>query len=794
MRSTPPSDRLSGLRVGARVLREMLRSRSPALRERRGAPPTPGPLPAPVEGPLEVARALRLRESEVTVRAVPVSGYWVWFLRDPVTSQPLPAPEPEQVAGDRVRVRLAATSADANHVELRLPLVPGERIVGFGERFNGVDQRGWKLETWTEEGAFGTGEQLSPLLTRLGVGCNPYPKGPGFSYKPVPWFFSSRGYGVYLETFAPAFFDVGATDPNELRCEVMAREVTVWVVYGPGPRRLVEHLADLTDGRPSGLPDWALAPWLDAVGGEARVRHVARTAREHGVPSSAIWTEDWQGMEPRPFGDSKWSYDSIFPVLRKPCNESYPDMPGLIDDLHGDGFKFLSYYYPYVNEVDEDYGFAESKGYFLKDPKTGQTKRIKLFLDWAGQVDLENPEARAWYKEELRKGLRMGFDGWMADFGEYTPVDVVTHAGEDGIAHHNRYPLLWAQLNREVFEEERPDGDFVFFSRSGSPGQQRYTPVFWTGDSDTTFERWDGMASNPRGLITAGLSGFPVWTVDVGGYMCVYTRARDAEVLARWTELGAFLAVMRTHHGTHLRRNVQFDHSPETLAHFATYARFHTALFPLRKTLLGEAEAHGWPVARPLLLEHPDDPLAWTTEDQWLLGPLLVAPVTDRGAGGRDVYLPAGVDWIDLWTGRRCEGGTTVHAEAPVGRIPLYLRSDGVLPTFDTRVDTLVRRAQVSNPHVTTLDDAEGSLTLFVGPDFRGPFALYDGTVIEHAAQGDGPARGGGGEDHALLPPDIVKAWPVVGQMEGADATLPFGDGALRVRGPHPRRITVRAT
>jgi sulfoquinovosidase len=721
-----------------------------------------------------------------------VGGYWVRFLRDARAGDALGLPSPEVVAPGRLRLRLSASSIDANHLELTLPLAPGERIVGFGERFNGVDQRGWHLETWTEEGAFGLGEEVSPLLTRLGVAFNPYPKGPAFSYKPVPWFFSSRGYGVYIQTFAPCFFDVGASERDTLRFEIMAREAEMYVVYGPEPRQLVEHLVDLTNGRPRGLPDWALAPWLDAVGGEPRLRKVMQAARDNDIPCAPIWSEDWGGMRPRPFGDSKWSYDSIFPVLRKPCTESYPDLEGLIDDLHADGFKFLTYYYPYVNEVDEDYDFAHSRGYFLKSPETGDTRRIRLFLDWAAQVDLTNPEARAWYKEELRRGLRLGFDGWMADFGEYTPVDVVTHEGEDGVAHHNRYPLLWAELNREVFEEERPDGDFVFFSRSGSPGQQRFTPVFWTGDSDTTFERWDGMASNPRGLITAGLSGFPVWTVDVGGYMSIATRARDPEVLARWTELGAFLAVMRTHHGTHLRRNVQFDHSPETLAHFATYARFHTALFPLRKALLNEAEAHGWPVARPLLFEYPADPMAWVTEDEWLLGPLLVAPVVERRARGRRVYLPTGVSWIDLWTGNRHAGGSHVEASAPVGRIPLYLRADGVLPTFDVRVHTLVRRAQVSNPRVLTLDDAEASLALFVGPEFDGSVTLYDGTVVEREAAGaEAPAEGAAPE-HGLLPPELVAAWRTAGRAEGDDVRVPFGSGALRVTSPSKRRITVR--
>ncbi|MFW6051507.1 MAG: TIM-barrel domain-containing protein [Myxococcota bacterium] len=739
-----------------------------------------------------VAASLTFQEQVVEVRTPQVMGFWTWFLRQLRRQRPL-TPVEVTTEEDRVRAVLRASSAEANHLAFELPLAPGERITGFGERFHALDQRGWKLECWTEEGAVGLGERLSPLLTRLGVPWNPWPKGPAFSYKPVPWFLSSRGYGVLLRTAAPVFFDVGASRADLLRCEAMTRELEVIVLYGPDPKRLVQRMVELTDGHPRGLPDWALAPWLDALGGQERVRQVADTVRTHRIPCSAIWAEDWQGMEPRPFGDTRWSYDSIFPVLRKPCRDSYPDIEGLIGELHDGGFKFLAYYYPYVNTVDDDFAMADERGYLLHDPD-GRTKRIKMFMDWCGQVDLTNPEARAWYKEEMRRGLKLGFDGWMADFGEYTPVDVVTHDGEDGLAHHNRYPLLWAELNRELFEEERPDGDFVFFSRSGAVGQQRYTPVFWTGDSNTDFERWDGLPSNLRGLLTAGLSGMSVWTVDVGGYMCITTRGRDRETLARWTELGAFLAVMRTHHGTHVRRCVQFDHDEGTLAHFATYARFHTALFPLRKTLLEEAKRTGLPPARPLLLEHPQDAQAWSVEDQFLLGPhLLVAPVVERGAERRRVYLPAGHAWVDVWTGERRQGAQWVEAAAPVGRVPLYLRSDGILPTFDAPVDTLVRRDRVRSRSLVTLDDAERSLAWLVGPDFRGPFELYDGTVVERvdAAPGSGAADGDG--QHALLPGELLAAWPHRASAEGRKVVLSAGAAGLVVRSPHPRRITAYA-
>ncbi len=774
----------------AQALGESVSSPSPAYHRLRGEPPAPTPLPRRVAGAHEVAASMRFRELEVEVRTRPIMGMWTWFLRQTQGARELAPPHIEPCEGG-VRLRVTARGPAANHVAFDLPLAPGERIVGFGERCNAVDQRGWRLETWAEEGAIGLGETLSPRLTQLGVPWNPFPKGPAVSYKPVPWFLSSRGYGVWVRTLAPGFFDVGASDPDTLRAEILTRELEIIVIYGPEPAQLIARFAQLTDGLPRGLPDWALGPWLDAIGGQERVREVARLARAHDIPCSVLWAEDWQGMERKPFGDSKWSYDAIFPVLRHPCRKSYPELERVIGELHEDGIKFLAYYYPYVSVADDDFAMADAAGYFLRDA-AGQTRRFPMFMDECAQVDLTNPAARAWYKEELRRGARLGFDGWMADFGEYTPVDIVAHDGEDGLLHHNRVPLLWAELNRELLDEERPDGDYVFFSRSGAAGQQRDTPIFWGGDSNTDFERWDGLPGNLRALLSAGLSGFPLWTLDVGGYTCVVTRGRDAETLARWTELGALLLVMRTHHGTHERRCVQFDEDAATLAHFASYARLHAALYPLRRALVDEAVATGLPVARPLLVEHPDDAVAWAIEDQFLLGAdLLVAPVLERGARERSVYLPAGRDWIDLWTGVRRAGGQRLDVVAPLGRIPLFLAADGMLPTFDTRIDTFVRRAAGVRAGLRTLDDAEGSLALFVGPDFREPLRLYDGTVVTRA-EGGAPAgapdpRGLLAEPHALLPAAMMASWRACAAGEGTELRL----GDLMVRSPRSRRVRV---
>lgn len=783
----------AGLAFARRALGESVRSPSPAL-GRSGEPAPARALPPRVHGVDEVVAALAWEALRVDVRTRTLVGPWTWWLRVPRGAAPI---EPVAVAaipgGVRITVDVGATGAD--HVAFTAPLADGERIVGLGERTCGVDLRGWYLEHWAEEGAIGLGETWSPLLTAMGVPWNPLPKGPAVSYKPVPWLLSSRGYAIFVDTTAAAFFDVGARTPDELRVEVMATRVDVVVLAAPTPRALLGRLIELTDGKPRGLPDWALAPWLDALGGQARVEEVARTARAARIPCGAIWAEDWQGLERKPFGDSRWSYDAIFPVKRTPCRDRYPAIEAMIDGLHAGGIKFLTYYYPYVSVEDPDFAAGVERGYFLRDA-AGHTCEIPLFMDKGAQVDLTNPAARAWYQDELRRGLALGVDGWMADFGEYTPVDAVASDGEPGVRHHNRYPRLWAGLNRELLDEARPAGDAVFFSRSGGPGQQRDTPLFWSGDSSTDFERWDGLPGNVRALLSAGLSGFSVWTVDAGGYTCLFTRGRDAETLARWTELAAFLIVLRTHHGTHVRRCAQFDQDDRTLAHFATYARLHAAIFPLRRALLDEAVATGMPIARPLLLDYPEDPEAWAVEDQFLLGPeLVVAPVLERGARGRDVYLPAGRAWIDVWTGARHDGGRRVPMDGPVGRIPLALAADGVLPTFDAVVDTFVRRADVRNPDVATLDDAERHLAVLVGPAFRGRRRLYDGTWVVHepGEPGDAGPVAARRRPHPLLPPALMAAWACVGAGDGAVVRVPWYGGALRIESPRPRSVRVFA-
>ena len=717
---------------------------------------------------------LKASAVDVDLKHSSILNTWVRFKRTFGAERSLHIPPLEFVSDGVYRVKLRNKNHPHRHLTLRLPAATRECFVGFGERFGGVNQRGKILEVWTEEGAIGFGEWLSKVLTVLQAKFNPFPKGPTTAYKPMPWFVSSRGYGVYLDTTYPVFFDVAATDSEVLRADIATNEVDVYLFTGATPKAIVERFVHHL-GKPKPLPPWVVGPWNDAVGGSAQVSHVATVLRREKIPSSAIWTEDWAGGDWSNVAMLSPGLYNINPVRRRTDRGLYPDLEALATRLHGDGFKFLGYYYPFIPDDDPDFNFAAANGYLLRNAH-GSPLAFPFITGKCGQIDLTNPAAKAWYAAELRHGIALGFDGWMADFGEYTPIDSRTASGETGLQHHNAYPKLWAELNREVWEKARPDGDYVFISRSGAAGQQAASPVFWSGDSNTNMERWDGLPSNLSALLSAAWSGIPVWTTDLGGYMSLWTRGRDAETLARWTEFAAFLPVMRTHHGTHPKRSVQFDHSAATLEHYRIYARLHLALYPLLRILLDEATQHGTPVCRPLLFEFAHDDRCWEIDDAYMLGPdLLVAPVVERGATTRILYLPAGHEWIDLWTGEHHQGGQEVVVPAPLGQIPLFLRNGGYLILFDRYFDTLVPRRQVARPETLAYEDGDASVSLLLSPGFTGEGRLHDGGTFT-----TDPKRRDTGLrleprppcDSDLLPLKINTLWQSSGCASGQDGSF----------------------
>ncbi len=575
------------------------------------------------------------------------------------------------VSGGALRVETEVLDRpDVNRMVVRFQKDSGERYYGMGERFNTAEHSGSEVRVWCEEGGLGLGK-LSALMRD--VSFNPFPKGEDMTYYPVPFFLNPRGYGFLLDDTHYSVFDFGKQDPDVLRIENWNRRFDFMVFYGRSPLDVMEAQTAYTGRVTPSLP-WVFGVWNVCNQGEERLREVARIVREQDIPTSAIWAEDWWWRE-------EWKLQQ----------DRYPYYEKMIADLHENGFRYLGYFQPNISPEAEVFSEGERKGYFTMN-EDGEPYLYELAVWEKAQLDLTNPQARKWWKQSFfEKAESWGVDGWMHDFSEYTPPDSVSYDGSTGWELHNYYPVLWARLGREFWEKARPNGDWVFFVRGGYTGTQKYAPVMWTGDQNSSFEKLDGLPSNIPGLLSVGISGHPVGTTDIAGYHCGMSTPADKELFMRWAEFGALCPVMRNHRGHEPCEHWRFDQDRETLMHYKKYAELHAALFPYIYTLVHEAAEHGYPVMRHLVLHYPDDPGSARQDYEFLLGDrLLAAPVLEDGAREWEVYLPPG-KWYHYWRGDAYEGPGKVTVPAPLGEIPLFVKSGSILPLYPGKIDTLVR-------------------------------------------------------------------------------------------------------
>jgi alpha-glucosidase len=355
----------------------------------------------------------------------------------------------------------------------------------------------------------------------------------------------------------------------------------------------------------------------------------------------------------------------------------YPDLKQKIADLGRDGIRFLGYVNPYLAVDGPLFREAEAAGYLATDA-AGKAARVDFGEFDAGVVDFTNAAAADWFAERIigQEMLDFGLSGWMADFGEYLPIDVRLDNGVDARLMHNAWPVLWAEVNARAVANRGKTGDALFFMRAGYSGIGAHCPLLWGGDQSVDFSHHDGLVSVICGALSAGLVGNAYHHSDIGGYTSLFGNVRTAELIMRWAEMAAFSPVMRTHEGNRPRDNLQIDQDPQVLAHFARMTAIYVHLAPYLRSLSAEAAARGLPVQRPLFLHFEADTATYAIQDSYLYGPdLLVAPVWQAGETERTAYLPAGAEWIHLWSGVRHEGGAEARVPAPFGQPPVFYRA-----------------------------------------------------------------------------------------------------------------------
>jgi alpha-glucosidase len=616
---------------------------------------------------------------------------------------------------------------------------PGEHFVGFGAQTADVDQRGQTVPLWVSEQGIDKVDSDEPAGDWFYRGTRHQ------TYFPVPFFLSSRHYGVELDSDRHSLFAMCSERDDAWRVEAWEGSLHLRLFRGEQPLDVLQARSDV-NGRAPAPPAWTWAPWNDAIFGSATVRQIAALLRSNHIPSSVIWTEDWAGGY---FNGDNYGLTYNWAVDRT----LYPDAEAVAADLHAQGFKWLAYFNTFVESDGDHYQEGAEKGYLIqKDgaPYLFDSARFKP----ATLVDLSNPAAVDWMAQAMTTALGLGFDGWMADYGEWLPTDAQLFSKEDAEAAHNRYPVDWQKLNERVLGDDQ-----LAFVRSGYLGSQKIAhQVVWGGDQLTEFKATDGLPTVPVIGLTLGLSGMPYYGSDIGGYTSPPNHAFSSkELFFRWVTVGALSPVMRTHHGTAPLLEWNFQKDAETLAHYGRWARLHQKLFPYLKAAADQAAATGAPMMRALLLQFPDEDV-WTLKDEWLLGPsLLVAPVMSEGATARDVYLPAG-RWIPLLGGTPLDGGQTVHVEVPLTEIPIYVLPGTQLDLLGDEVESLTGTVPAPSEKWVFLD-GEPTSFLWNGTPLAAcgtaPCGSIDGASRSATAQVTGGGTLAAGATTLRLAPEI---------------------------------------
>ena len=564
--------------------------------------------------------------------------------------------------------------AAPNRFWVRLVAAPGERLWGGGEQMSYFDLAGRRFPLWTSEPGVGR-DKSSPLTReadRLGNAGGDY----WTTSYPQPTFLSSRHYAVHVETSAYSCLDFR---------DGTFHEVESWAV----PSRLefyaADRFADLVTelstrfGRPPRLPEWAFSGAI--VGLKDGVRSFARLEKmlAAGAAVTGLWCEDWAGVRLTSFGRRLfWDWKSNEP--------RYPELRSRIADLAARGIHFLSYVNPHLAADGSLYPEALAGGHLVLRRDADEPYLADFGEFNCGMVDLTTERTRVWFAERVigKEMLDLGVSGWMADFGEYLPVDVRLAGGFDPLLAHNLWPVLWAEVNARAVASRGRTGDLLFFMRAGFTGSSRFCPLLWAGDQSVDFSRHDGIGTVIRGALSSGLLGNAYHHGDLGGYTSLFGNVRTPELLMRSCELCAFSPVMRSHEGNRPEENVQLDTDPVVLAHFVRMSRVHAALAPYVAAMCDEAEARGLPLQRPMFLDFEADAGCWSIETQFSYGAdMLVAPVLEADKRDWNVYLPAGALWIHLWSGVCYTGGRHLTIDAPPGQPPVfYVAASAFAPLF----------------------------------------------------------------------------------------------------------------
>ncbi|MBE6854365.1 MAG: alpha-xylosidase [Ruminococcus sp.] len=536
--------------------------------------------------------------------------------------------------------------ANSTYVREQLTLSVGECIYGFGEKFTTFVKNGQNVETWNADG--GT--------------CSDQ------SYKSIPFYISSRGYGIFVNSSDKVSYEVASDTVSKVSFTLPGERLEYFLIAGENLGEVLENYTTLT-GKPALPPANSFGLWLSTS---------FTTQYDEKTVNSFI-----DGMAERDIPLQMFHFDCFWMKEYEWTNfewdtRQFPDPEAMLRRLRDkkDNFGLCCWINPYIAQRSCLFDEGVKNGYFIKNPD-GSVFQTDMWQPGMAIVDFTNPAACEWFADGVKKLCKMGVTAIKTDFGERIPTNVVYYDGSDPIAMHNYYTYLY---NKVVFNalEEAGDHKPCLFARSATVGGQKF-PVHWGGDCSAEYV---SMAETLRGGLSLCSSGFGYFSHDIGGFEAT----APADVYKRWCAFGLMSSHSRLHGSTSYRVPWNFDEESCDVLRFFT--KLKGKLMPYLYAQAVKTSTRGIPMMRPMVIDFADDLVCLHLDQQYMFGDnLLCAPIFNEN-GEADVYLPAG-KWTDIITGETFEGGRYIHRKCGYLEMPVLARPNSIV-TFGNFTDNFV--------------------------------------------------------------------------------------------------------
>ncbi|ETY72944.1 alpha-xylosidase [Lactiplantibacillus fabifermentans] len=563
--------------------------------------------------------------------------------------------------------------AKVNYMREQLSMDIDEKIYGLGERFGNFVKNGQAVDTWNQD--CGTGSEQA--------------------YKNIPFYLSSKGYGVFVDEPQRVSFEVGSENVDRVQFSTEGQSLQYYVIYGPTPKEVLHRYTQLTGGI-NLPPAWSFGLWLSTSFttdySEDTVLKFIDGMKEHHIPLDVFHFDCfWQ----KGFEWCTLAWDK----------EQFPDPEGLLKKIHDRGIKVCVWLNPYVAQKSPLFEEARQKGYLVKR-ENGDVWQWDLWQAGNGFVDFTNPDAVAWYQAKLKDLLAMGVDCFKTDFGERIPTeDVKFFDGSNPEQEHNYYTLQYNKAVYDAIAEVRGADEAVVFARSATAGSQSY-PVHWGGDC---LSNYNSMRDTLRGGLSFLSSGFGFWSHDIGGFEDGDDRPTP-DLYKRWTQFGLLSSHSR-YHGSNVYR-VPWNFDDEAVANTKRYVDLKLSLMPYLYTQAAHGAAYGNPLMRPMFMEFGDDQNVYDNGTQYMFGSqILVAPIfNDRGQA--NFYLPGG-KWTSILDGQVYDApvsGQWIKQQFDELSLPVLVRENSIIvrnenaehADYDYAHDVDIHLYQLTEGEVTT--------------------------------------------------------------------------------------------